>query len=109
MIGNWEHRITTGCPTIVEIATGCLRASPHNVFAGVWCDCEDGVLCLRGRLSSYYHKQVAQEAVARVGGVIQVVNDIEVTVPRVQGDQAQPGILAPLEMPVYRGDSQQRI
>jgi len=63
---------------IAEAAMECLRCSLYKVFAGVSCDCEQGVLLLRGRVSSFYHKQVAQEAVARVNGVTQVVNDIEV-------------------------------
>jgi osmotically-inducible protein OsmY len=63
---------------IGKAAMGCLRDSPYKVFAGVSCECDHGVLCLRGQLSSFYHKQVAQEAVARVKGVTQVVNEIEV-------------------------------
>jgi osmotically-inducible protein OsmY len=59
-------------------AKRCLRASPYKVFAGVSCECAHGVLLLRGRLASFHHKQVAQEAVATVNGVIQVVNEIEV-------------------------------
>jgi hypothetical protein len=58
-----------------------LLASPYKVFAGVSCQCEHGVLFLKGRVSSFHHKQVAQEAVARVSGVRQVVNDIEVDGP----------------------------
>lgn len=38
----------------------------------------EGLLLLRGRVSSYYHKQVAQEAVRRLDAVDQVVNQIEV-------------------------------
>jgi hypothetical protein len=34
---------------------------------------------LRGRLSSYYQKQLAQEAVAGLPGVVGVVNQAEVT------------------------------
>ena len=59
-------------------ATECLQASPYKVFAGVSCDCSHGVLFLRGRLASFHHKQVAQETVARIDGVTQVVNDVEV-------------------------------
>jgi len=59
-------------------AMGRLRDSPYKVFAGVSCECDHGVLFLRGQLSSFHHKQVAQEAVARVSGVAQVVNEIEV-------------------------------
>jgi osmotically-inducible protein OsmY len=63
---------------IEEAASACLRHSPYKVFAGVSCNCDRGVLFLRGRLSSFHHKQVAQEAVARVEGVTQVVNEIQV-------------------------------
>ena len=72
------HSKSVGSDDIGAAATECLRASPYKVFAGVWCDCKHGVLFLRGRLSSFHHKQFAQEAVARVGGVTQVVNEIEV-------------------------------
>jgi osmotically-inducible protein OsmY len=80
---------TQGCktmfsPTIVddcriaETATDCLRASPYKVLAEVACECGDGVLFLRGQVSSFYLKQQAQEAVATVSGVNQVVNEVEV-------------------------------
>jgi len=59
-------------------ANECLRASPYKAFAGVSCQCEHGVLLLRGRVSSFHHKQVAQETVAKVSGVTQVVNSIDV-------------------------------
>ena len=41
------------------------------------CECHQGVLYLRGTVTSFYHKQLAQEAV-RLPGVRQVVNEIEV-------------------------------
>jgi len=63
---------------IAEAATECLRASPYKVLAGVACECDDGVLFLRGQVSSFYLKQHAQEAVAGVNGVTQVVNEVEV-------------------------------
>jgi hypothetical protein len=46
----------------------------HNVS----CDCVDGVLRLQGRLASYYHKQLAQEVVKQLDGVVVVLNEIEV-------------------------------
>jgi hypothetical protein len=59
-------------------AKKCLRESPYKVFTWLSCECDHGVLFLRGRLSSFYLKQLAQEAVARIKGIIQVVNEIEV-------------------------------
>jgi len=59
-----------------------LNRNPYRpIRRDVSCECEDGVLVLRGRVSSYYHKQVAQEAVSGLDGVAQVVNEIEVQGP----------------------------
>lgn len=63
---------------IEEAATGCLLRSPYHGVRTVSCQHDHGTLFLRGRLASFHQKQVAQEAVARVKGVAQVVNDIEV-------------------------------
>jgi osmotically-inducible protein OsmY len=59
-------------------AKASLRSSPHRVLRKVLCLCDNGVLLLQGLLPSFYYKQLAQEAVARVEGVNQVVNEIEV-------------------------------
>jgi osmotically-inducible protein OsmY len=63
---------------IAEAATECLRASPYTVMRRVSCECRHGILFLKGHLFSFHEKQVAQESVARVNGVTQVVNEIEV-------------------------------
>ena len=63
---------------IEEAATECLGKSPYHEVRGVTCEYDRGTLFLRGRLPSFHQKQVAQEAVARVKGVTQVVNEIEV-------------------------------
>ena len=65
-------------PTIVEVAMERLRDSPYKAMRRVSCECEHGVLFLRGRLFSFHEKQVAQEAVAGISGMTQVVNEIEV-------------------------------
>ncbi|NQT14202.1 MAG: BON domain-containing protein, partial [Planctomycetes bacterium] len=41
----------------------------------VSCECRQGVLFLRGLLPTFYLKQLAQEAVGRVEGISQVVNE----------------------------------
>ena len=63
---------------IAEAATECLQNSPYQAVKRVLCECDHGVLFLRGRLSSFHQKQVAQETVARVEGVTQVINEIKV-------------------------------
>jgi osmotically-inducible protein OsmY len=42
------------------------------------CECEDGVLCLRGCVPSQYLKQVAQMIATAVEGVHRVDNQIKV-------------------------------
>lgn len=60
-------------------AADLLRQSPYRAVRGVSCEVRQGALVLRGRLPSFYQKQLAQEAVARVPGVSRVLNEIEVS------------------------------
>ncbi len=64
---------------VEKAATDRLRESAFFPGSRVSCEYTAGVLLLRGRLSSYYHKQVAQEVVKRLEGVTDIVNEIEVT------------------------------
>lgn len=61
-----------------ETAQDHLRRSPYSAIRRVSCEVRHATLVLHGRLPSYYLKQVAQETVARLDGVIQVVNEVEV-------------------------------
>jgi osmotically-inducible protein OsmY len=63
---------------VIGVARKCLQKSPYTAIRTVSCDFDHGVLLLRGRLNSYHQKQVAQEAVRDLEGVVQVVNQIEV-------------------------------
>jgi osmotically-inducible protein OsmY len=64
---------------VAERARRELRKSPLIWGRRVSCDCRHGVLLLQGRLPSYYQKQLAQEAVKRIDGVWEIINEIEVT------------------------------
>lgn len=63
---------------VEQAAIHRLRERPFLPESRVSCQFDAGVLLLRGRLSSYYHKQVAQEAVKGIEGVTDIVNEIEV-------------------------------
>ena len=63
---------------IEETAMECLQNSPYRALRRVSCECRHGVLFLRGRLFSFHETQMAQETVARIDGVSQVVNEVEV-------------------------------
>ena len=58
-----------------EAARDCLRRSSYYPIRSVSCECRQGVLFLRGPLPTFYLKQLAQEAVAKVDGILRVVND----------------------------------
>ena len=74
------HPLTvTNVPsTIAEVAMECLHDSPYRAMRRISCECKHGVLFLHGRLSSFHEKQVAQETVAKIDGVTQVSNEVEV-------------------------------
>lgn len=56
-----------------------LRESCYQAIRAVTCQLDRGVLTLRGQVSSYYHKQLAQVvAHRRVAGAAVVQNDLEV-------------------------------
>lgn len=66
---------------VTRAAKDKLQSNPYRAIRAVSCECDGGQLFLRGRLSSFFHKQLAQEAVADIEGVTQVVNEIEVITP----------------------------
>ena len=64
---------------VAELGRARLAACPYHVLKTVLCEFQHGVLTLRGRLPTFFHKQMAQEAVGGMPGVRQIVNHIEVS------------------------------
>ncbi len=71
---------------IADLAQATLRQSAYVELHDVSCEFSGGILTLRGRLPSYYLKQLAQAAVAEVPGVIEVHNRVEVVAARATPD-----------------------
>jgi osmotically-inducible protein OsmY len=67
-----------GCGVTKE-AQERLRAVLYLPSRDLHCEYRHGLLILRGRVGSYYEKQLAQEAVIKLEGVTQVMNELEVT------------------------------
>jgi osmotically-inducible protein OsmY len=67
--------------TVVRIAQGRLRRSAYHTIRAITCEFHEGVLTLRGRVSSYYLKQVAQEVVRTVDRVSEINNRVGVDPP----------------------------
>ena len=65
--------------TTLEIAAvDALSQSPHIAGADVECYAQCGHVTLRGVVPSFFHKQMAQEAVRHVEGVERIENEIQV-------------------------------
>lgn len=62
--------------------SAALAASHYDPLGRLETSVVEGTVVLRGHLSSYFLKQMAQVIVARVAGVDRIVND---TVPRARG------------------------
>ncbi len=68
------------CSTTMErIARNLLAQTGYLGLRKVKCSFDNGTMTLRGRVRSYYHKQMAQEALRYVEHVRQLVNRIEVS------------------------------
>jgi osmotically-inducible protein OsmY len=63
---------------LAERARQRLRAQPYRQLWMIVCECHEGLLTLRGAVSSYYLKQVAQAAVVSLDGVEEIINRVEV-------------------------------
>jgi osmotically-inducible protein OsmY len=59
-------------------AENLLRRTSYRALQHIRCEHHEGVLTLRGRVSSFYLKQIAQEVVSRLEGIELVDNRIEV-------------------------------
>jgi osmotically-inducible protein OsmY len=66
---------------IAESAQRRLRESPYFFLRALSCQCDRGVLTLRGSVPYGQLKQFAEAIVSRVEGVREVVNRIEVFDP----------------------------
>ena len=67
--------------SIGQVAERRLRESPYFYLRSLSCDYRDGRLTLRGRVPFSRLKQFAEAIVARVAGVEEVVNRVEVIDP----------------------------
>ncbi|MBC8868234.1 MAG: BON domain-containing protein [Planctomycetes bacterium] len=63
---------------VVQEVRDRLEKRLHTPVLSESCDYRGGVLFLRGQSSSFYEKQVVQEAARGVSGVARIVNDIDV-------------------------------
>jgi hypothetical protein len=65
--------------SVEQAAKTRLARTGYPLLKTIECSFQDGTMELRGRVPSYYHKQLAQEAMRKVHQVQQLVNNIEVS------------------------------
>jgi osmotically-inducible protein OsmY len=58
-----------------------LQTSGYHQLSLVSCEFHEGVLTLRGHVSTFYLKQVAQTVIREVNGVGEINNRLDVAVP----------------------------
>jgi osmotically-inducible protein OsmY len=63
---------------VLDALKRCLQASPYLQLRTIDCDCRDGVVTLRGRVTSFFLKQMAQTLAGGVVGMERISNQIEV-------------------------------
>lgn len=79
MVPCQNHCLTTAS-NVVTAAVRRLEEALHcSIRQCVRVDYREGVLVLRGRARSFYHKQLVQEAVRGIDGVKDIENSIDVT------------------------------
>ena len=71
-------------PISASPAEDALRNSPYAELRSILCELDRETLVLRGRVPSFYMKQMAQTIVAKLGIANEVVNLLEV--PRTPRD-----------------------
>ena len=67
----------TACSSIAERAQAVLKCSPYLLLRRLVCECDQGVLTIRGEVPSYYLKQLALSLLVklRTTGAVQHVSD----------------------------------
>jgi len=80
-IEEQEPGVSKGKPAVQGEAQSQLRKSGYYELHVVSCDFHEGVLTLRGRVSSFHLKQVAQELMRQLDGAEEVNNRLEVVAP----------------------------
>jgi len=63
---------------VEDRAQRALASSPIFALRDLKVEREGEILCIHGRVNSFYHKQLAQEAIRALAEGLQVVNSIDV-------------------------------
>jgi osmotically-inducible protein OsmY len=73
------HIVHAAEPSLLERVNSALHTSPYFAGRKVLSATQGGRVVLRGKVNTYFQKQMAQEIARRVEGVEQIDNCLEVT------------------------------
>ena len=65
-------------PALAAQAVARLQQAPYHDLRQVSCEARGGVLTLRGRVPTYYLKQIAQTLVFSLEGLLDLRNELDV-------------------------------
>ena len=64
--------------SIAHSVKECLRSHAHRELRSLSCEFCNGILTLRGEVTTYFNKQLAQESVRRLASVKMIINAVSV-------------------------------
>lgn len=70
--------MSTAQDSLATRISSALEHHPHLKHRNIRIETSEGRVVLRGTVKTYYHKQMAQEALRRMEGVDQIENQVEV-------------------------------
>jgi osmotically-inducible protein OsmY len=70
--------MTTPEYPLTKRISSAIEHHPHLMRRNLHIEAREGRVVLRGTVNSYYHKQMAQEALRKLEGVNQIENQLEV-------------------------------
>jgi osmotically-inducible protein OsmY len=80
-----DSSVTADLVSAAELIESVLRQTPQLVARSIEWRLEEGTLVLRGRVTSFHQKQLAQTAARRLPGISRIVNELEVELRQSNG------------------------
>ncbi|MGO8690841.1 MAG: BON domain-containing protein [Thermoguttaceae bacterium] len=76
--GQREPKVDQSGPPLEVRVIACLRRTHSQYLRQISCEAHEGVVTLQGSVPAPYLKQIAEEIVLSVEGVVRVRNELEV-------------------------------
>lgn len=69
----------TSLPTLADRVDSVIKSNPFLAGRQLRFEAQEGRITLKGVVNSYFQKQMAQEALRKIDGVVEIENELEVT------------------------------